>query len=186
MATTQSLLFRDRQNNDVVTTKGQQLQEQILEIIDDGQNNSAKIKGRWLDASPYHEQEHLLNLATLDAPNRLLALALIALEAATPTYATVEYEQALDWGLVMRSLRRLASQEGFAWQRQKFYVVEFRSKLKEGIDVDRLFQLDKKSHQEATQSGGLLKYWYGVPDNERRNLATCKQGMWFRGEADEL
>jgi hypothetical protein len=37
-----------------------------------------------------------------------------------------------------------------------------------------LYKLDYESHAEACESGGLLKYWFGKADGERRNLATCK------------
>jgi hypothetical protein len=43
-----------------------------------------------------------------------------------------------------------------------------------------LFELDAFSHQEAMASGGLLKYWYGVKDQSRRNLATCTLSSRFR------
>ena len=39
--------------------------------------------------------------------------------------------------------------------------------------------VNRRSHAEATQSGGLLKYWFGVPDTEGRNLATC---VWRQKE----
>ena len=42
------------------------------------------------------------------------------------------------------------------------------------MDREKLFVLDKNSHAEAVRSGGLLKYWYGEPDAEGANLATCK------------
>lgn len=129
---------------------------------------------RWLTVSPYLDPEHLLDLRSVDTPNRLLALAATQLEPATSEYATVKYEDALDWDSFMATLKSLAAREGYRWTRQEFYVVEFRSILKQNIDVDLLFKLDKESHVEATQSGGLLKYWYGVPDAERRNLATCE------------
>jgi len=132
------------------------------------------VPTRWLTVSPYLEREHLLDLDSVDTPNRLLALALTELEAATPQYATVRYEEALDWDSLNVTLKSLAAKEGYRWTRHEFYVVEFRSKLKKDIDVDLLFRLDKESHIEATASGGLLKYWYGVPDENRRNLATCK------------
>ncbi|ETI26460.1 hypothetical protein G647_03237 [Cladophialophora carrionii CBS 160.54] len=128
---------------------------------------------RWLTVSPYLEHEHLLDLDSVDTPNRLLALASTELEPASPHYATVKYEEALDWDSLMFKLKSLAATEGYKWTRREFYVVEFRSKLKKDIDVDLLFKLDKQSHIEATASGGLLKYWYGVPDANRRNLATC-------------
>lgn len=110
----------------------------------------------------------------MDQQCRLLALALTELDAATPRYATVKYEEALNWSSVISKLREIAAAEGLCWRRRDFYVVEFRSKLKPDIDNIRLFQLDKESHREATESGGLLKYWFGKPDEERRNLATCR------------
>ena len=128
----------------------------------------------WLTVSPYLEPEHLLDLRSVDTPNRLLALASIHLESATGDYAIVKYEEAMDWARLMSSLKAISAAEGHRWTRREFYVVEFRSKLKQNVDVDLLFKLDKESHVEATKSGGLLKYWYGIPNAERRNLATCK------------
>lgn len=128
----------------------------------------------WLAVSPYLEREHQLDLRTIDTPYRLLALALTKLEKATDDYAIVKYEDAFKWSDLMNHLKDLADGEDYKWKRQQFYVVEFRSKLKKDIDNDLLFRLDKKSHEEATAAGGLLKYWYGEPDSDRRNLATCK------------
>jgi len=138
--------------------------------------NTNDDSSHWLTVSPYLEPEHLLDLRSVDTPNRLLALASVQLAPATGDYATVNYGDALDWISLMSSLKAVAAAEGYRWTRHAFYVVEFRSKLKQNIDNDLLFKLDKESHAEATKSGGLLKYWYGVPDTERRNLATCK---WF-------
>lgn len=129
---------------------------------------------RWFVVSPYLEQEHLLDLQSVDTPNRLLALALTVLAPATKEYATTAYQDAINWGDVMSRLKSLAREQGYTWTRQEFYVVDFRSKLMEDIDSELLFRLDKFSHVEATQSGGLLKYWYGTPDANRRNLATCE------------
>ncbi|KAI1612093.1 hypothetical protein EDD37DRAFT_633707 [Exophiala viscosa] len=137
---------------------------------------------QWLTVSPYLEPEHLLDLRTLDTPNRLLALALTTLIPATTEYATIRYEDAFDWAKLMSSLRSLAKMEGYRWTHQELYVVEFRSKLKADIDVDLLLKLDKFSHAEATHAGNLLKYWYGVPSPERRNLATC---LW-RSKEDAI
>jgi len=123
----------------------------------------------WLNVSPYPEPEHLLDLQSLGTPCRLLALALTTLAPATTDYASTKYQDAIDWRSVMSRLRSLAQRDGYTWTRQEFYVVDFRSKLMRDIDVDLLFKLDKLSHVEATQSGGLLKYWYGVPDGDRRN-----------------
>ncbi|EXJ77915.1 hypothetical protein A1O3_09074 [Capronia epimyces CBS 606.96] len=137
---------------------------------------------RWLTVSAYLEPEHQLDIESVDTPNRLLALALTQLQPATPEYAKVSYNESLNWPKIMSTLKTLAATEGYRWTRQSFYVVEFRSRLKQDIDVDLLFKLDKESHIEATQSGGLLKYWFGVPDAERRNLATC---LW-RSKQDAI
>lgn len=128
----------------------------------------------WLAASPYHGPSHLLDLRTLDTPNRLLAVALTTLSPTTQRYAITPYTRAFDWSSLFMRLRDLVNVEGITWARQDFYVVEFRSKLKAGIDNGLLFKLDKESHAEAAQSGGLLKYWFGDLDGERRNLATCE------------
>ncbi len=132
------------------------------------------LEPRWLAASPYLEQKHLLDLNTLDVQSQLFALALTKLHSATDDYANVKYEDSLDLEALMAELRLLVERHGIVWKQQDFYVVEFRSKLKSDIDNALLFKLDKESHREAAESGGLLKYWYGVPNSERRNLATCK------------
>ncbi|KEF63360.1 uncharacterized protein A1O9_01337 [Exophiala aquamarina CBS 119918] len=136
----------------------------------------------WLIVSPYLERQHQLDLRTVDTPYRLLALALTKLENATNGYAIAKYEDAFEWSALMNHLKDLADREDHRWTRQQFYVVEFRSKLKKDIDNDLLFKLDKKSHEEATTAGGLLKYWYGEPDSDRRNLATC---LW-RSKEDAI
>ena len=147
----------------------------------DASNDSSK----WIVSSPYLGKLHLLNLDTLDKQSRLLALTLTELQA-TPDYALVEYERAFDFDGLLDALRRRVKCEGLQWQQQDFYVVEFRSKVQSDIDSDLLYTLDEKSHEEATQSGGLLKYWYGSPDAERRNLATCEQARTLIGQPTNL
>ncbi|KAH7026932.1 hypothetical protein B0J12DRAFT_745945 [Macrophomina phaseolina] len=125
-------------------------------------------------ASPYPGRTHTLDLARLPTASALFARALQSLAPVSGDFATLPYERAFDFGALFAELRRLVAQEhGFAWPRSEFYVVAFRSVLKDAIDRDRLGLLDEKSHEEAVRSGGLLKYWFGVPDAERRNLATC-------------
>jgi hypothetical protein len=135
---------------------------------------SSLLKTTLLRSSPYAGPEHLLDLDNLETQNRLMALALTCFSPARPDYAITNYQQAFDWDQVIALLTTLAEELRITWKKQSFYVVEFRSKLKENIDHDRLYLLDKQSHMEATASGGLLKYWYGSPDYERYNLATCK------------
>ncbi|KAI4919605.1 hypothetical protein J4E90_001742 [Alternaria incomplexa] len=128
-----------------------------------------------LISSPYNIPGHYLDLSSphLTASSRLLALALTVLKPATPTYATASYTQALNFDSVLTALRELIARENFTWRETSFYVVVFRSQLKEGIDEEYLYRLDEESHREACESGGLLKYWFGKADGERRNLATC-------------
>ena len=128
----------------------------------------------WLVASPYAEQAHLLNISTLDPQTRLFAVALSHLQVATPDHAVIIYQDVFDFDTLMMKLKVLAEHASITWRRQDFYVVEFRSKLKEVYDGERLAFLDKESHKEAVASGGLLKYWFGEPDADRKNLATCE------------
>lgn len=128
-----------------------------------------------LISSPYNHPQHLLDLKTLDTQNRLLALALAALKPIRPDYATADYLETFNWPDVLRILRLFAGNEGFEWRESRFYTVVFRSKLNAVIDAGRLGDLDQHSHREATESGGLLKYWFGKASLEgRENLATCE------------
>jgi hypothetical protein len=128
-----------------------------------------------LITSPYNKPLHYLSLTTpaLPLPSLLFALALTALQPTLTTYATAAYTSALNLDVVLGVLRALVRSEGVEWPETRFYVVVFRSKLKEQIDSDYLYKLDEESHAEACASGGLLKYWFGKSDSERRNLATC-------------
>ena len=125
-------------------------------------------------SSPYTESDHLLDLRTLDTSCGLFARALAILHPIRSDYAEADYTDSFNWESVMTRLRTLAANEDCRWQRQSFYTVTFCSKLKPDINRAMLRQFDKESHREANASGGLLKYWFGSPDGERRNLATCK------------
>ncbi|KAF2652226.1 hypothetical protein K491DRAFT_664219 [Lophiostoma macrostomum CBS 122681] len=126
-----------------------------------------------LISSPYNNPGHYLDLADLDVPNLIIAKALTALKAVRPDYATAEYTSSLNLDRVIQLVRQFSKDEAYEWKEVTFYVVVFRSKLKENIDNDLLYKLDYESHREACESGGLLKYWFGKPNEERRNLATC-------------
>ena len=54
-----------------------------------------------------------------------------------------------------------------------FHGVIFRSKRRIGSETTSLYAADRLAHEEAVNSGGLLMYWFGVPDSEGMNLATC-------------
>src|SRR5258708_6748395 len=81
----------DARNSGKVDTKPAEVYIQTAAI--QAVEEVAQAPTRWLTVSPYLEQEHLLDLDSVDTPNRLLALALTELEAATPQYATVRYEE---------------------------------------------------------------------------------------------
>jgi hypothetical protein len=136
--------------------------------------SGSRWNGRWIQASPYEEDSNLTDLEPLDLQSQLFALALMSMRNTDEHYRDSSYEEALNWTEVKAKLQELAKDVGIEWKAQTFYVVEFRSTLKDNIDVPLLYRLDKESHREASESGGLLKYWYGTPDSKRRNLATCK------------
>lgn len=144
------------------------------------QDVSSQQLSHHLVSSPYNDSAHLLDLRRLTPQSLLFAKALTHLKPTRPDYATANYVDSLNFDEVLASLRNLIKVEQthgdrtFQWKRWSFYVVVFRSVLKPDIDNDRLYLLDAKSHQEATESGGLLKYWFGKCSDERKNLATCK------------
>lgn len=123
--------------------------------------------------SPYNDKHHLLDLQALDTPNQLLALALTLLKPIRPDYATAPYTESFNWDAVFNFLRDLAHATGHHWTETDFYVVEFRSCLRSDADPVALHELDAWSLQEAVESGGLLKYWFGTKNGKRENLATC-------------
>ncbi|KAK3688614.1 hypothetical protein B0T22DRAFT_159305 [Podospora appendiculata] len=137
-------------------------------------NTTARQDGdRHLIVSPYTEREHLLHLDTLDAENQLLALALVQLRCLREDYATAPYLEIFNWDEVITALRALALQRRHTWKETSFFVVAFRSQIPPTTVYADLGTLDKAAHAEATASGGFLKYWFGSPDVEGRNLATC-------------
>jgi len=155
-------------------------QDQKAHFTESLQNDQSKIildqsgTSSMLISSPYLEPTHHLDLTTLDSQSRLFARALSLMEPTTPDYAVTDYTTAFNWPAIMGALQQLTAEARQPWKRQSFYTVIFRSLLSPTVDRDLLHRLDKESHREATLSGGLLKYWFGVPNADRRNLATCK------------
>lgn len=129
--------------------------------------------GHHLVVSPYTTLPHLLDLRTLEVPQRLLAKSLTFLNSTRKDYATAPYHQSFNWDAVIDQLKSLLDTSNNQWHHQHFYIVVFRSQIPPTTDRTHLIELDQRSHAEATRSGGLLKYWFGLPDENGRNLATC-------------
>lgn len=136
-------------------------------------SRSATPPARRIVQSPYTDPDHLLDLDTLDNENGLLARALSVMKHIREDYATAPYTESFNWPEVFDELKRLVQQEGKGFKETSFYVVAFRSQIKPSTDTSHLGALDKAAHAEAVASGGFLKYWFGSPDSELRNLATC-------------
>ncbi|KYK56928.1 eukaryotic translation initiation factor 3 subunit 3 [Drechmeria coniospora] len=128
---------------------------------------------RFLIQSPYSEKEHQLDLESLDVENATLAKALCRLRATRDDYATAPYNESFNWPEVIDELKQLVKASGKAYKETSFYIVAFRSQIKPSTEYSHLGELDKAAHAEAVASGGFLKYWFGSPDANLHNLATC-------------
>ncbi|KAF4983275.1 hypothetical protein FZEAL_1260 [Fusarium zealandicum] len=141
----------------------------------DGREISSEFAAydRYMVQSPYTEHEHLLDLETLDHENALLARALNRLRVLREDYATAPYVDSFNWPEVIEEVKRLAAESGADFKETSFYIVAFRSRIKKTTEYADLGRLDKGAHAEAVASGGFLKYWFGKPDSDLANLATC-------------
>lgn len=138
-------------------------------------------------ASPYLEPDHMLDLARLSSEYRILALALQSFHPIDNyTYAYSTYLEAFNLDIIIDLVRKYSLQLNFTFPPTTVYIIVFRSALYEDVrnSSERrqfLANVDKASHAEANESGGLLKYWFGTPDDTLgRNLATC----WWRSRGD--
>ncbi|ORY62380.1 uncharacterized protein BCR38DRAFT_346465 [Pseudomassariella vexata] len=137
-------------------------------------NDTKNLDSNLLVVSPYTEREHLLDLRTLDAENALLARALVHMRALRPDYATANYSETFNWTeIIEQHLESLVREGGHQWKNTCFFIVAFRSQIPPTTKYADLGAMDKAAHAEATASGGFLKYWFGTPDQDGRNLATC-------------
>ncbi|KAI5459812.1 hypothetical protein BGZ63DRAFT_258557 [Mariannaea sp. PMI_226] len=141
---------------------------QVNEIQDD-----FLINNHHLIQSPYTDEAHLLDLRTLDNENEILARALTRFRCLRPDYATAPYVESFNWPEVIAEVKRLSEAGAKGFKETSFYIVAFRSQIKSSSVAADLGRLDKAAHGEAVASGGFLKYWFGEPDADLRNLATC-------------
>jgi len=136
-------------------------------------NNNAAKSDSLLISSPFNLPFNLLDLKALDTPNQLLAKAFTIFQPVRNDYATASYTASFNWSAVVAFLRTLSEAQGYRLEKKILYIVTFRSRLHSNADMDLMDELDIHSHGEATASGGLLKYWFGSPNENRENLATC-------------
>jgi len=103
-------------------------------------------------------------LPDIDPVSLSLHKALHYFRPLSDDYAALSYDLAFNW-----SELELPEDEEREW-----YAVVFRSRRKKGSNSDPLYEADRRAHEEAVSNGGLILYWYGVPDPETgMNLATC-------------
>ncbi|TFY78482.1 hypothetical protein EWM64_g5532, partial [Hericium alpestre] len=111
--------------------------------------------------APKTTQTHLPDI---DPASLALHKALHNFGPVTERYAHAPYAEAFNWDEL-----ELPEDEEREW-----YCVAFRSIRKAGSEAGPLYEADKLAHEEAIQNGGLIMYWYGIPDAETGlNLATC-------------
>lgn len=120
-------------------------------------NCDAVTSQRFLIASPYSDQEHLLDLESLDTENQLLSEALQSMKAVTEEYATRPYVDSFNWEEVIDRVRELATARQHSFKETSWYIVAFRSQIKPTTVYPDLGALDKAAHAEAMASGGFLK-----------------------------
>ncbi|KAL1924776.1 uncharacterized protein VTP21DRAFT_4430 [Calcarisporiella thermophila] len=80
-------------------------------------------------------------------------------------------EVAFDWTALAKEMGEDVEGEWF--------VVAFRSIRRADADSEKLYDADARAHEEAKNSGGLLKYWYASLNERRQCLAMC---IWANRE----
>ncbi|KAH8828457.1 hypothetical protein DL96DRAFT_1179825 [Flagelloscypha sp. PMI_526] len=103
-------------------------------------------------------------LPDIDQASLSLHKALHSFRPLSSGYANQPYPDAFNWSELELTLE----------DEREWYCVVFRSKRKEGSDGSALYDADAKAHSEAIANGGIILYWYGVPDpTTGLNLASC-------------
>lgn len=137
--------------------------------------------------SPYFESGHLLELSSLPLNYQIISFSLQSLAPiAERKYAFVAYIDAFNISTIVKLVREYCHRLQYQFPETKVYVIAFRSILHKEVQKSSekrqfLADIDRQSHIEANQSGGLLKYWFGTPDDVHgQNLATC----WWKSKSD--
>ncbi|KAK6461223.1 hypothetical protein DFJ63DRAFT_218971 [Scheffersomyces coipomensis] len=130
-------------------------------------------------SSPYHEKSHWLDLTTIPQNYQIVSLALQSFHPIIPNYAFETYYESFNIEQIVELSKQYSKDLDYTFPKTEIYVIAFRSILHEPVQTSiekRQFlgKIDKESHLEATESGGLIKYWFGTPDDSTgQNLATC-------------
>ena len=77
-------------------------------------------------------------------------------------YAARPIDQAFNWEACLATV-----------DRGEWYVVAFRSIRRTDADEDLLDEMDERAFAEASSFSGLLHYFSGTMDDERRCLSMC-------------
>ena len=110
------------------------------------------------------ELEFATRLPDIDPASLALHQTLHGFRPRTPQYSSTPYDLAFNWSDI--SLPEDVERE--------WYCVVFRSKRNKESSSLSLYKADREAHEEAVKNGGLVMYWYGVPDETTgQNLATC-------------
>ncbi|BEJ17760.1 hypothetical protein CspHIS471_0700280 [Cutaneotrichosporon sp. HIS471] len=110
-----------------------------------------------------HSTEFDTRLPDIDPASLFLHQALHYFRPRDGKYAAREYPDAFNW-------HDLALPEQVE---REWYAVVFRSRRRPESSSLSLYAADRAAHVEAVMNGGLVMYWYGVPDESGLNLATC-------------
>ncbi|KAI6216804.1 hypothetical protein M3Y99_01798700 [Aphelenchoides fujianensis] len=119
-----------------------------------------------------HEDLTIPNVPRLRAVDFMFVeKALPHFKAITRDYFYQPLESSFNWD---ETAERLGLDKEGTW-----FIVAFRSVRRADACGKTLYQADAQAHQEAIESGGLLKYWYGTLDDQRQCLAMC---IWSNRE----
>ncbi|KAF0519073.1 hypothetical protein F8M41_016680 [Gigaspora margarita] len=99
-----------------------------------------------------------------DFVNKTFSEVLKNLKVIDSNYATEPIETSFNWNEIASDIKDI---EG------EWYLVAFRSIRSINANNDSLSNAEKKAYNEAEKHGGLLKYWSGEFNQNRKCLSIC-------------
>ncbi|ORY93637.1 hypothetical protein BCR43DRAFT_497281 [Syncephalastrum racemosum] len=146
-------------------TDGQAVEQAIVAQDLNGRSihNTTIGPAGWLGETPENRAKIERDLRPVD--RILLEKALPYFHVITGDYAKAPLADVFNWDEVAG---RLGPNTEGDW-----FIVAFRSVRRADANHQLLFEADAQAQQEAIQSGGLLKYWYGDLNQHRECLAMC-------------